>query len=90
MRRGNSSIFINAFLDLPQCVSENHCQHQVVVVYSVASQAVSIVDVYELRPVQSGQMSRDITKCVAWLHCSITDQSGRAVIRIHLQYRLLE
>jgi hypothetical protein len=50
MRRGSSSIFINAFLDLPQHVSASHCHHQGVVVSSEATQAVWIVDVYGLRP----------------------------------------
>jgi hypothetical protein len=62
MRRGSSSIFINAFLDLPQHVSERQCYYQGVVVSSEATQAVCIVDEYGLRPVQSGQLSRDVTK----------------------------
>jgi hypothetical protein len=33
-------------------------------VSSEATQAVYIVDVYGLRPFQSGQLSRDVTKCV--------------------------
>jgi hypothetical protein len=67
IRRGSSSIFINAFMDLPQHVLASHCPHQGVVVSSEATQAVCIVDVYGLRPVQSGQLSRDVTKRVhAW------------------------
>jgi hypothetical protein len=58
---------INAFLDSPQHVSASHCHHQGVVVTAVATQAVCIVDAYGLRPVQSGQLSRDITKCVQWV-----------------------
>jgi hypothetical protein len=34
MRRGMSSIFVNAILDLPQHVSASHCLHQGVVVSS--------------------------------------------------------
>jgi hypothetical protein len=64
MRRGSSSIFINAFLDLPQHVLASHCHHQRVVVSSEATQPVRIVDVYGLRPVQSGQLSRDVTERV--------------------------
>jgi hypothetical protein len=64
MRRGSSSNFINAFLDLPRHVSVSHCHHQGVVLSSEAIQAVCIVDVYGLRPVQSGQLSRDVTKRV--------------------------
>jgi hypothetical protein len=67
MRQGSSSIFINAILDLPQHVSTRHCHHQGVVVSSEATQAVCIVDVYGLRPVQSGQLSRDVTKRVQWV-----------------------
>jgi hypothetical protein len=36
MCRGSSSIFIDAFLDLPQHVSASHCHHQGVVVSSEA------------------------------------------------------
>jgi hypothetical protein len=36
-------------------------------VSSEATQAVCIVDVYGLWPVQSGQFSRDVTKCVQWV-----------------------
>jgi hypothetical protein len=61
---GSSSIFINVFLDLPQHVSASHCYHQGVVVTSEATQAVCIVNVYGLRPFQSGQLSRDVTKHV--------------------------
>jgi hypothetical protein len=67
MRRGSSSIFINAFLDLPQHVSASHCHYQGVVVTSEATQSVCIVDVYGLWPVQSGLLST-------------TDHSERAVI----------
>ena len=56
MRRGSSSIFINAFLDLPQHVSASHCHHQGVVITSEATQAVCIVDVYGLRSFQIGQL----------------------------------
>jgi hypothetical protein len=57
------------FMDLPQHVSASYCHHQGVVVSSEATQAVCMVDVYGLRPVQSGQLSRDVTKRVhAWLH----------------------
>jgi hypothetical protein len=66
MRRGNS-IFINTFLDLPQHVSAGHCHHQGVMVCSEATQAFCIVDLYGLRPVQSGQLSRDVTKRVQWI-----------------------
>jgi hypothetical protein len=52
------------FWILPQHVSESHCHHQGVVVSSEANQAVCIVDVYGLRPIQSDQLSRDVTKCV--------------------------
>jgi hypothetical protein len=91
MRRGSSIIFINAFLDLPQRFSAIHCHHQGVVVSSEATQAVCIVDVYGLRPDRSGHLSLDVKKCVyAFLHPSTTDHSGRAVIHIHPQYRLLE
>jgi hypothetical protein len=76
MRQGSSSIFINAFPDLSQHVSANYCHYQGVVVPSEAIQTVCIVDVYGLRP--------------AWLHPSRTDHSGRAVIHIHPQYRLLK
>jgi hypothetical protein len=51
MHPGSSSIFINAFLDLPQHVSASHCRHQRAVVSSEATQAVWIVDVYGLRAV---------------------------------------
>jgi hypothetical protein len=64
MRRGSSRIFINAFLYLPQYVSASHCHRQRVVVSSEATQAVCNVDVYGLRSVQSGQLSRDVTKRV--------------------------
>jgi hypothetical protein len=91
MHRGSSSTFINAFLDLPQHVSASHCHHQGVVVSSEATQAVCIVDVYGLWPVQSDQLLRDVTKCAhVWLHPSTTDHSGRAIIHIHPQYRLLK
>jgi hypothetical protein len=70
MLRRNSSIFINAFLDLPQYVSASHCHHQGVVVCSVT--AVTEPTVH------------------AWLHPSTTDHSGRAVISMHPQHRLLE
>jgi hypothetical protein len=56
MRRGSSNIFINEFLDLPQHVPASHCHHQGVVVSSEATQAVCIVGVYGLRPVQIGQL----------------------------------
>jgi hypothetical protein len=46
----SSSIFINAFLDLPQHVSASHCHHQGVVVSPEATQAVCIVDVSRRRP----------------------------------------
>jgi hypothetical protein len=55
--------FKNVFIDLPQHVSASHCHHQGVVVSSEATQAVYIVDVYGLRPVQSGQLAWDVTKC---------------------------
>jgi hypothetical protein len=45
MRRGSSSVFINAFLDLPQHVSASYRHHQGVVVSSEATQAVCVVDV---------------------------------------------
>jgi hypothetical protein len=67
MHRGSSSMFINVFLDLPQHVSTSHCHHQGVVVFTEATQAVCIVDVYGLRSVQSGQLSKDITKRVQWV-----------------------
>jgi hypothetical protein len=73
MRRGRSSIFINAFLDLPQHVSVSHCHYQGVVVSSESTQAVFIVDVHGLRPVKCGQLSRDV-----WLHPSTTDHTGRS------------
>jgi hypothetical protein len=57
MRRGNSNIFINAFLDLPQCVSANHCQHQVVVISSEATQAVCIVR-FDVFPLDAGLLAR--------------------------------
>ena len=59
--------FINAFLDLPH-VFASHCNHQGVVVTSEATQAICIVDVYGLQPVQRGQLLRDVTKCVQWVH----------------------
>jgi hypothetical protein len=55
---------VNAFVYLPQHVSASHCHHQGVVVSSEATQAVCIVAVYGLRPVQSGQLSMDVTKRV--------------------------
>jgi hypothetical protein len=58
MRRGSSNVFINAFLDLPQHVSASHCHLQAIVVSSEAAQAVCILDVNGLRPVQSGQFWR--------------------------------
>jgi hypothetical protein len=64
MSRGSSSILSNAFLDLPQHVSASHCHYQGVVISPEATQTVCIVDVYGLRPVQSGQLSRDETKRV--------------------------
>jgi hypothetical protein len=67
MHRESSSIFINSFLDLPQHISASHCHHQGVVVSPEATQAVCIVDLYGLRPVQIGQLSRDVTKCVQWV-----------------------
>jgi hypothetical protein len=67
MRQGNSSIFINPFLDLPQHVSASHYHHQGVVVTSEAIHAVCIADVNVLRPVQRGQLSRDVTECVEWV-----------------------
>jgi hypothetical protein len=45
MRRGSSSIFINAFLDLPQHASARHCHHPGVMVSSEATQVICIVDV---------------------------------------------
>jgi hypothetical protein len=65
MRRGCCSILITAFLDLPQHVSASH--YQGVVVTSEATQAVCILDVYGLRPAQSGYLSRDVTKHVQWV-----------------------
>jgi hypothetical protein len=59
--------FINTFLDLPQHVSTSHCHQHGVVVTSEAAQVVCFVDAYGLRPVQSGQLSRDVTKCVQWV-----------------------
>jgi hypothetical protein len=53
--------FINPFLDLPQHVSASNCHHQEVLVTSDAIHSACIVDVYGLRPVQSGQLSRDVT-----------------------------
>jgi hypothetical protein len=50
------------FWILPQHVSASHCHHKGVVVSSESTQAVCIVDVYGLRPVQSGQLLRDVTK----------------------------
>jgi hypothetical protein len=70
MRRGSRSAFINEFLDLSQHVSASHCYHQGVVVSSEATQAACIADVYGLRPVQSGQLSRDVTKRVHTVHLS--------------------
>jgi hypothetical protein len=61
MRRGSSRIFIHAFLYLPQHVSASNCHRQGAVVSSEATQAVCMVDVYGLRPVQCGQLSRDVT-----------------------------
>jgi hypothetical protein len=58
MRPESSSVFINAFLDLPQHVSASHCHHQWIVVSSEATQAVCIVDVYGLRSIQSCQLSQ--------------------------------
>jgi hypothetical protein len=57
MRRGSSSIFIHAFLDLPQHVSASHCHHQGAVVSSEATQAVCIVAVTSLdnRPLWTGR-----------------------------------
>jgi hypothetical protein len=63
MRRGSSRIYYG-ILDLPQHVSASHCHHQGVVVTSEAAQAICIVDVYGLRSVQCGQLSRDVTKSV--------------------------
>jgi hypothetical protein len=40
---------------------------RVFVVSSEATEAVCIVDVYGLRPVQSGQLSWDVTKSVQWV-----------------------
>jgi hypothetical protein len=69
MRRGSSKQdFINAFPGLPQHVSGSHCHHHEVVLTSEATQEVCIVDVYGLRPVQSGQLPR----------YSVTDHSGRS------------
>jgi hypothetical protein len=48
----------------------SHYHHQGVVVTSDTTPAVCIVDVYGLRPVQCGQLSRDITKCVQWVQFS--------------------
>jgi hypothetical protein len=59
MRRGSSSTFIYAFLDLGQHVSASYCYHQGVVVFSKATQPVCIVAVYGLWPLQSGQFSRN-------------------------------
>jgi hypothetical protein len=67
MRRGSSSIFINAFLYLPQHVSASHYHHHGVVFSSEATQTVCIVDVCGLRSVQCCQLSRDVTKCVPWV-----------------------
>jgi hypothetical protein len=67
MRGRSSSILINVFLDLPKHVSASHCHHQEVVVTSEATQTVCIVNVYGLRPFQSGQLSRDLTKRVQWV-----------------------
>jgi hypothetical protein len=60
MRRGCSRIY-QCNLDLPQHGSASHCHHQGVVVTPEATQANCIADVYGLRPVQSGQLSRDVT-----------------------------
>jgi hypothetical protein len=81
MRRRSSSIFINAFLDLPQNVSASHCHHQGVVVSSEATQAVCIVDVCGLFPVQSCQLSMDVEGC--YIPPQLTTD-------IHPQYRQLE
>jgi hypothetical protein len=79
MRRGSSRIFINEFLALPHHVSASHCHHQGVVVSSEATQAVSIVDVYGLRLVQCGQLSRDVTK--PRLHPSTNVYTGLLGVR---------
>jgi hypothetical protein len=50
-------------------ISARHCHYQGVVVSSEATQAVSIVDGYDLRPVQSSQMPRDATKRVQAMAC---------------------
>src|SRR5215471_16626971 len=68
-----SRLRVNVFLDLPQHVSASHCHHQGVVVSSEATQAVCIVDVYGLRPIQSGQLSINVTKrvpCRNRTHCT--------------------
>jgi hypothetical protein len=60
MGRESSRIYY-CILDLPQHVSASHCHHQGVVVTSEATQAACILDVYRLRPDQSGQLMRDVT-----------------------------
>jgi hypothetical protein len=67
MRHGSSYILLMHFWILPKHVSASCCHHKGVVVSSESTQAVRIVDVYGLRPVQSGQLSRDVTKCVQWV-----------------------
>jgi hypothetical protein len=87
MRLWSSSIFTNVFLDLPHHVSASHCHNQGCVVSSEATQAVCIVDVYGLRPVQSGQLSRDVTKRIhAWLLLEWEMSQGEVVgkIRTHI------
>jgi hypothetical protein len=37
---------------------------------SEATQSNCIADVYGLRPVKSGWLSRDVTKCVQWVQCN--------------------
>jgi hypothetical protein len=60
-------ILLMHFCILPQHVSASHCHHhQGVVVSSEATQAIFIVDVYGLQPIQSGQLSRDVTRRVQW------------------------
>jgi hypothetical protein len=63
IRRGSSKNYWY-IPDLPQNVSASHCHHQGVVVTSEATQVICIVYVYGLWSIQSGQLSRNVTKCV--------------------------
>jgi hypothetical protein len=65
-KRLGSNMTLLIIPDLPQHVSASYCHHQGVVVTSEATQAVCIVDVNGLRPVQSVQLVTSLDNWPIW------------------------